>query len=103
MGLESATYISGLNAANPVSGDTKSQGDDHIRLVKATLQATFPNVTGAVTPTHTELNFVDGVTSALQTQLNAKQATISGSGITKLTCSSSAPSGTITGELWLRY
>lgn len=74
MGLETGTYISDLNAANPASSDPKSQGDDHIRLVKSTLQATFPNITGAVTPTHTELNYVDGVTSAIQTQLNAKAA-----------------------------
>lgn len=69
-GLEAATYISDLNAANPVNGDSVSQGDDHIRLVKSTLQATFPNISGAVTPTHTELNYVDGVTSAIQTQLD---------------------------------
>jgi len=70
MGLETGTYISDLNASNPASGDAKSQGDDHIRLVKSTIKATFPNVTGAVTPTHTELNYVDGVTSAIQTQLD---------------------------------
>lgn len=56
MGLESATYISGLNASNPVTSDQKTEGDDHIRLLKSTLLATFPNVTGAVTPTHTQLN-----------------------------------------------
>lgn len=43
MGLEVATYINGLNAAWPLAGDTKSQGDDHLRLLKGTLQATFPN------------------------------------------------------------
>lgn len=71
MGLETGTYISDLNASNPASGDAKSQGDDHIRLVKSTIKATFPNVTGAVTPTHTELNYVDGVTSGIQAQLDA--------------------------------
>lgn len=72
MALESATYISDLVATNPTSSDPKSQGDDHLRLVKSTLQATFPNVAGAVTATHTELNYVDGVTSAIQTQLDAR-------------------------------
>lgn len=72
MTIESATYISDLNAALPASGDVKSEGDDHIRLLKTVAKATFPNVTGAVTPTHTELNYVDGVTSAIQTQLDAK-------------------------------
>lgn len=57
MGLETATYISGLNSANPVgASDPKSQGDDHIRLIKSTLLATFPNITGAVTLTHTQIN-----------------------------------------------
>jgi len=48
MGLEAATYIDDLNSANPDGADGKSQGDDHIRLIKAVLLATFPNITGAV-------------------------------------------------------
>jgi hypothetical protein len=56
MGLETATYINGLVNTNPTAGDPVSQGDDHIRLVKATLLSTFPNVTGAVNTTHTDLN-----------------------------------------------
>lgn len=74
MALESATYINGLDSANPTASDPKNQGDDHIRLLKSTVKATFPNVSGAVTPTHTELNYVDGVTSALQGQIDAKGA-----------------------------
>ena len=97
MGLESSTYISGLNSANPVASDNASQGDDHIRLIKATLLATFPAVTGAVTPTHTELNYVDGVTSAIQTQLDAKYST------SKITISTSAPSGGADKDIWARY
>lgn len=73
MGLEVATLIHELNPANPVGAtDPKSQGDDHIRLLKTTIQNTFPNVDGAVLPTHTELNFVDGVTGAIQTQIDSK-------------------------------
>jgi hypothetical protein len=71
MALETATYINGLVSTNPASSDAPSAGDDHLRLIKATLLATFPNVTGAATPTHTQLNFVTGVTSAIQTQLDA--------------------------------
>ena len=56
MALESTTYIDGLVATNPTGTDPRSQGDDHIRLVKSTLRSTFPNITGAVTATHTELN-----------------------------------------------
>jgi hypothetical protein len=47
MGLESATYVSELVNTNPAAGDNASQGDDHIRLVKATLQATWPNASRA--------------------------------------------------------
>lgn len=74
MSLESGTYISSLVATNPTGSDDRSQGDDHIRLLKSTILNTFPAITGAVTPTHTELNYVDGVTSAIQTQLDAKLA-----------------------------
>lgn len=58
MGLESSTFISGLDSANPLATDPKSQGDDHIRLVKSAVKATFPNLTGAVTATHLQINDV---------------------------------------------
>jgi hypothetical protein len=46
MGLETATYLADLVASNPLGTDDKSKGDDHIRLVKAVLQATFPYLAG---------------------------------------------------------
>jgi hypothetical protein len=64
MGLETGTYINDLVVTNPVDGDPKSQGDDHLRLIKGTLKDTFTNVTGAVTASHTEINWLDGLTSA---------------------------------------
>jgi hypothetical protein len=87
MGLETGTYIDSLNSSNPLGTDAKSAGDDHIRLIKSTVKATFPNLTGAVTADQGELNKLDGVTastaelnylvgvtSAIQAQLNGKQA-----------------------------
>ena len=62
MALESTTYIDGLVITNPTGTDPRSQGDDHLRLIKATLRSTFPNVSGAMTATHTELNLIDGYT-----------------------------------------
>lgn len=56
MGLETGTYIDDLVVTNPLGTDPKSAGDDHIRLIKATIKATFPNITGAMTKTQTELN-----------------------------------------------
>ncbi len=62
MALETGTYISDLNSSNPVATDGLAQADDHIRLVKSTLKATLPNLTGAVTGTQDELNILDGAT-----------------------------------------
>ncbi len=62
MALESTTYIDGLVITNPTGTDPRSQGDDHLRLIKSTLRSTFPNVAGAMTATHTELNLIDGYT-----------------------------------------
>jgi hypothetical protein len=75
MAIETFEFIDDLNAANPTATDNVSEGDDHLRGLKTTLKNTFPNVTGAINATETELNYVDGVTSAIQTQLDAKLAT----------------------------
>lgn len=47
MGVESATYVSDLITSNPLAGDLRAQGDDHLRLIKSVLQATFPNAAHA--------------------------------------------------------
>jgi len=74
MGLEAGTHISDLVATNPLGSDQKTTADDHIRLLKFTLKSSFPNVNGAVNPTPTEFNYLVGVTSAIQTQINSKGA-----------------------------
>jgi len=75
MALEDLTgtkYIDDLNSSNPAAGDNVSEGDDHIRGIKNVLKTTFPSIDGAITATDTEINYVDGVTSNVQTQLDAK-------------------------------
>ena len=75
MALEDLTgtkYLDDLNSSNPAAGDNVSEGDDHIRGIKNVLKLTFPNVDAAVNATPTELNQVDGVTSAIQTQMDTK-------------------------------
>ncbi len=63
MGLETTTYIDGLVTTNPVGAtDGVAAGDDHIRLIKTTLKNTFPNVAGAMTATHANLNVLTGAT-----------------------------------------
>jgi hypothetical protein len=59
MALETASYINGLVATNPTATDTVAQADDHIRLIKAAIKATFPNIAGAMTATDTILNGLD--------------------------------------------
>jgi len=72
MTVETASYISQLDPTFPASGDPKSEGDNHLRLVKTVLKTQFPNFgTAAMTATTTELNYSVGVTSAIQNQLNA--------------------------------
>jgi hypothetical protein len=56
MPLETATYINQLDAANPLGSDPIASGDDHLRLIKAAVKATFPNITGPVTMTQAQVN-----------------------------------------------
>ena len=93
MALETGTYINSLNAANPASTDGLSQADDHLRLIKSTIKSTFANIDAAVTATEDDLNILtgasaagvtaaelqhlDGVTSAIQTQLNTLTSSVS--------------------------
>ena len=66
MALESGTYIDSLNAANPVATDGLNQADDHLRLIKSTIKATFPNLDGAMNATEDELNILAGATLSTQ-------------------------------------
>lgn len=74
MTVETASFPPQLNTNWPQASDMVSEGDDHIRLTKTVMKTTFPNVAGAVSASHTELNYVTGVTSGIQGQINAKGA-----------------------------
>jgi len=50
------TYVDGLNDAYPAEGDDLLEGNNHIRGVKNAIVNTFPNITGAITATHTDIN-----------------------------------------------
>lgn len=56
MSIELATYIDDLQPQWPASTDAVSAGDDHIRLIKAVLQNTFPNISGPVTASDVSLS-----------------------------------------------
>jgi len=75
MGLESATFLSSLVATNPIGAtDPKSQGDDHLRLIKSVLLATFPNLNAAMNATPAQLNLLVGFTFLSQPQFAYKAA-----------------------------
>lgn len=65
MALEQATTINQLVETNPLGTDTKSQGDDHIRLIKGALRRTFPNITGPITVDEKVLNALAGGTNLM--------------------------------------
>jgi microcystin-dependent protein len=44
MGLETASWIDELDPTNPTPTDPKSQGDDHIRMIKQVLLDQFPDL-----------------------------------------------------------
>lgn len=58
MPLETFNYLDSLVVTNPTVTDGCVNGDDHIRGIKSTLKATFPNITGAITATQADLNTV---------------------------------------------
>jgi hypothetical protein len=62
MALETASFIDGLNSTNPVATDGLAQADDHIRLIKSSVKATFPSITGAVNADHVEISTLSGYT-----------------------------------------
>jgi len=79
MSVESGTTIAILDSSWPLSGDYITEGDNHIRIIKAVLKATFPGAgaTGFSTPitaTEAELNYSVGVTSSIQPQLDSLSA-----------------------------
>jgi hypothetical protein len=51
----------------------------------------------------TEIGYLNGVTSAIQTQLNGKEATLNADQKRKITISSSGPSGGSDGDIWFEY
>ena len=72
MALESGTYIDSLVSTNPAATDGLAQADDHMRLIKATILASFPNIAGAMTATHTVLNGLDARVTAIESGVHAQ-------------------------------
>ena len=75
----SRALISDSGGDIAVSGVTTTELDILDGLTATTAEL---NIMDGVTATTTELNYVDGVTSAIQTQIDSKQATITGAATT---------------------
>lgn len=58
MALETAFTVNQLDPANPSGPDRLAQGDDHIRLIKAVLKNTFPNINAPITVTDELINSI---------------------------------------------
>ena len=60
MALETGNYINDLVITSPTSTDPKSQGDDHLRLIKTVLKETLNGFTGAILVTATDTGTATG-------------------------------------------
>lgn len=67
MALETATFINDFVSTNPVAGDNVSQGDDHLRLIKAVLKASLPNITRAIYLEQDRVDLASATTPDLST------------------------------------
>ena len=74
MAVDPAIYIGTLDANLPLGSEAASELDNNFRHIKGVLKTNLPNITGVMSASHTELNYVAGVTSAIQTQIDAKGA-----------------------------
>lgn len=79
MGLEVSTNIAGLVTTNPAMTDPVYDGPRHFWLIKSVLKNIFPGAGGQgfaipITATEVEINYLAGVTSSIQAQLNATNA-----------------------------
>ena len=74
MAIESATFLSELDPANPKGTDQKATADDQIRLCKSVWLNSFPNINAEVSASAGALNYMVGVTSNVQTQIDSETA-----------------------------
>lgn len=87
MSVEAATNISELDSDIPTSSDYKSEGDDHIRLVKYTIKQTFNGITGISTSATNNSDAKVATTSMVQA------AILNSSGITAVIPAQSGNTG----------
>lgn len=101
MAIEDANYISGLIATNPPGTDKLSTADDHLRLLKSVLLGTFPNATGAITPTPAQFNGLANLTASKVVITNASgvvvDSTVTSAQLAQLAVTLAANKAVVTG------
>ncbi len=91
------------DAEKTVIGNTSgtNTGDNAVNTLYSGLEASKQDVLTGLTASVVELNYTDGVTSAIQTQLDNKLDDTQFSGLSKITVGTSAPGSPATGDLWV--
>jgi|DEB19_MinimDraft_2_1074335.scaffolds.fasta_scaffold02843_4 hypothetical protein len=95
MTVETATTVDQLNALYPASGDSRSEGDDHVRLIKSALLGSF---TGASTTGVTGFNVVtqpDGNNTTLAASTAFTSAAIAAAALSATLPSQSGNAGKV--------
>ena len=64
MPLETGDFITDLVVTNPLGTDPKAEGDDHLRLLKRTVQQSWPGINAAVRMTSGHFNALTGIIGA---------------------------------------
>lgn len=81
MPAENASYINQLKPNQPQGGESISEGDDHLRVIKEAVVGSFPQIGGTVNTTHGDLNKVPELitdVAAVKTELEALDKTAHG-------------------------
>lgn len=104
MSLEVAGFIKDLVATNPEGTDPKSQGDDHLRLIKGVLQSQFSGLTEGAAIIRTESDFNAMLTTkpadlAPVNNINAALNKNFWGGITAATTGTAPPNGFAEGDI----
>ena len=82
MALETGSYVSDLVQTNPTGTDPKSQGDDHLRLIKQVLRNTFPDADAAFLTKDAVSKTLDQTITGLKTLSSSQTRIISAPGDT---------------------
>lgn len=69
---DTAAHIGDLDATYPPGGESRKTADNIFRHIKTVLKTDLAEIKGPVTASHTQLNYMAGVTANVQTQLDAK-------------------------------